>query len=319
MRYEKDGHIGWGESAPGENEGAKTPEKVIEELQRLIDTNIEGLSIYEIENRARKLKIPPCAYAGLDISLWDWTAKKSGLPLHNLLGLPMPSCKTSITLGIMNPQSVKERIPILFKNNNTKFLKVKLGSPEGIEADKSMYEQVIESTESLDVKLRVDANGGWNLNQANQMIQWLSKRKCDYIEQPLAEGEEDKLKELYPNSKLPIFVDESCRYSNDIIPYAKFVDGINLKLMKCGGITEAMRILAIAKTYGLKTMIGCMSESSISISAGASISGIIDHVDLDSHYNLNPDPASGAAMINGVTTPRIAPGHGAFLIKEPSC
>jgi L-alanine-DL-glutamate epimerase-like enolase superfamily enzyme len=83
--------------------------------------------------------------------------------------------------------------------------------------------------------------------------------------------------------------------------------------MKCGGITEALKILNIATSHGLKTMIGCMSESSVSISAGASISGIIDYVDLDSHYNLDPDPSEGASMINGVTMNRSLPGHGAKL------
>ena len=87
----------------------------------------------------------------------------------------------------------------------------------------------------------------------------------------------------------------------------------NLKLMKSGGITEGLKVLATAKAYGLKTMIGCMSESSISISAAASISGHIDHIDLDSHYNLKPDPAYGAEMIDGITMPRLSPGHGAFL------
>jgi muconate cycloisomerase len=115
---------------------------------------------------------------------------------------------------------------------------------------------------------------------------------------------------------VPIFVDESCRFSQNIIDYSDWVDGVNLKLMKSGGITEGLRVLATAKAFGLETMIGCMSESSISISAAASISDHIDHIDLDSHYNLNPDPASGAEMIDGVTMPRIAPGHGAFLSNK---
>ena len=93
----------------------------------------------------------------------------------------------------------------------------------------------------------------------------------------------------------------------------------SLKLMKCGGITEALRILSTAKAFGLKTMIGCMSESSISISAGASISGQIDYIDLDSHYNLDPDPAIGAKMIKGVTMPTLAPGHGAKPLNENLC
>jgi L-alanine-DL-glutamate epimerase-like enolase superfamily enzyme len=243
-------------------------------------------------------------------------AKKANMPLHAHLGLPIPKTKTSLTIGIMNPKSVKERVPLLFDNSTAKYLKIKLGSPEGIDADKIMYEQVLESSKPYNLGLRVDANGGWDTETAKHMIEWLSKRQCDYVEQPIAQGKERDLKTLYENRLLPIFVDESCRFSQNIIEYSEWVDGVNLKLMKSGGITEGLRVLATAKAHGLETMIGCMSESSISISAAASISGHIDHIDLDSHYNLKPDPASGAKMINGVTVPRIAPGHGAFLKNE---
>lgn len=315
VKVEKDGIVGWGESVPGET-GAQNANEIIKELEKLISIGIDVKSISEIEYLSRKLKISPCSYAGLDIALWDWKAKKAEMPLHDILGLPLPKIKTSLTLGIMSPQSVKKRIPLLFENNSAKFLKIKLGSPEGIDSDKIMYEQVLESSKPYNLGLRVDANGGWSTEDAKHMIEWLSKRECDYVEQPIALGKEKDLKTLYQNRLLPIFVDESCRISKDIIQYSQWVDGINLKLMKSGGITEGLKVLSTAKAYGLQTMIGCMSESSVSISAAASISGHIDHIDLDSHYNLNPDPGSGAEMINGITMPRIVPGHGAFLIKD---
>lgn len=315
VKVEKDGIVGWGESVPGET-GAQNANEIIKELEKLISIGIDVKSISEIEYLSRKLKISPCSYAGLDIALWDWKAKKAEMPLHDILGLPLPKIKTSLTLGIMSPQSVKKRIPLLFENNSAKFLKIKLGSPEGIDSDKIMYEQVLESSKPYNLGLRVDANGGWSTEDAKHMIEWLSKRECDYVEQPIALGKEKDLKTLYQNRLLPIFVDESCRVSKDIIQYSQWVDGINLKLMKSGGITEGLKVLSTAKAYGLETMIGCMSESSVSISAAASISGHIDHIDLDSHYNLNPDPGSGAEMINGITMPRIVPGHGAFLIKD---
>jgi L-alanine-DL-glutamate epimerase-like enolase superfamily enzyme len=312
----KDGITAWGESAPGKTEGASNADEVEKELLKLIDTGIGSLSIYEIFQRSKELNIPPCAFAAIDIALWDWKAKKARLPLNNLLGLPIPSTPTSLTIGINPPEIIKERVEMLLSNPHIKALKIKLGSPDGIEYDKSIYSQVLESTKKSNISIRVDANGGWSLDEAKLMMKWLAERKAEYIEQPLVEGEEDKLKYLFKNRPLPIFIDESCRFSEDVARHYQYVDGVNLKLMKCGGITEALRILNVAKSFNLKTMIGCMSESSISISAGASISGIIDYVDLDSHYNLDPDPSEGATMIDGITMNDNKPGHGSKLKIE---
>ena len=312
----KDGITAWGESAPGKTEGASTADEVEKCLLKLIDTGIDSLSIYEIYQRSKELNIPPCAYAAIDIALWDWKAKKAGLPLSCLLGLPVPSTPTSLTVGINPPEIIKERVEMLLSNPQIKALKIKLGSPDGIEYDKSIYSQVLESTKKSNISIRVDANGGWSLDEAKLMMKWLAERKAEYIEQPLVEGEEDKLKYLFESRPLPIFIDESCRFSEDVARHYEYVDGVNLKLMKCGGITEALRILNVAKSHNLKTMIGCMSESSISISAGASISGIIDYIDLDSHYNLDPDPSEGASMIDGITINDKKPGHGSKLKTE---
>ena len=205
---------------------------------------------------------------------------------------------------------------MIISNPQVRALKVKLGSPEGIEYDKLIYSQVIESTKKSNIAIRVDANGGWSLDEAKLMMKWLAERDAEYIEQPLVEGDEDKLKFLFEGRALPIFIDESCRFAEDVANNYQYVDGVNLKLMKCGGITEALKILNVAKSHGLKTMIGCMSESSVSISAAASITGIIDYVDLDSHYNLNPDPSEGTSMIDGVTMINSLPGHGAKLKTE---
>ena len=205
---------------------------------------------------------------------------------------------------------------MILSNPEVRALKVKLGSPDGIEYDKLIYSQVLESTKKSNVAIRVDANGGWSLDEAKLMMKWLSERRAEYIEQPLVEGDEDKLKFLFEGRPLPIFIDESCRFAEDVANNYQYVDGVNLKLMKCGGITEALKILNVAKSHGLKTMIGCMSESSVSISAGASITGIIDYVDLDSHYNLDPDPSEGTSMVDGVTMNSSLPGHGAKLKTE---
>ena len=309
----KDGITAWGECAPGRTEGAATAQEVEIHLKKLIDSKIDSLSLYEVYQRAKDLNVPACAIAGMDIAMWDWKAKKANMSLKDLLGLPTSSVPTSITVGINPPELVKERVELILQNPQIKSLKIKLGSKEGIDYDKLIYSQVIESTKNKDIAIRVDANGGWSLNEAKLMMKWLADRKAEYIEQPLVEGDEDKLQFLFAGRPLPIFIDESCRFSEDVANYYQNVDGVNLKLMKCGGITEALKILNVAKAHGLKTMIGCMSESSISISAAASISGIIDYVDLDSHYNLDPDPSDGSLMVDGITMTNSMPGHGAKL------
>ena len=312
----KDGITSWGESAPGLNEGAASSFEVEDALKKLIDSDLDNLSIYEIHQRSKDLNIPPCAYAALDTALWDWHAQKAQMPLYQFLGLPSPKTPTSLTIGINPPEVIKERVEIIISNPEVKALKIKLGSPDGIEYDKLIYSQVLDSTKNSDISIRVDANGGWSLEEAKIMMKWLSERRAEYIEQPLVEGDEDKLKYLFEGRSLPIFIDESCRFSEDVSRHYHYVDGVNLKLMKCGGITEAIKILNVAKSHNLKTMIGCMSESSVSISAGASISGIIDYIDLDSHYNLDPDPSEGCSMVNGVTMINNKPGHGSKLKTE---
>lgn len=310
------GITGWGELCPGKSEGAATAAIAQHALTEFFnaefsDTDFSARSIYQIYACAKQRGIPACALAGLDVALWDWLGKKANLPLYQLLGVGKPSVPTSVTIGINSPQVVKQRVPLLLHDTSIKSLKIKLGSPEGIEADQAMFMQVVESTKPYDVNLRVDANGGWSPADAIFMMKWLAERNTDYIEQPLAEGQESELPAIFKNRPLPIYVDESCRCAKDIIQWADNVDGINLKLMKCGGITEALRIIAVARAFNLNTMIGCMGESSMSISASAAISGLLDYIDLDSHLNLVSDPCSGAALIDGVIVPNELPGHGA--------
>jgi muconate cycloisomerase len=239
-------------------------------------------------------------------------AKRAGLPLFQLLGLPNRGVPTSVTIGINPPEVTRERVPDILRRTGAKCLKIKLGSPEGRDHDKAHFSAAAEAAAPFGAKLRVDANGGWTVEEAMMMDSWLAERGVDYIEQPLAAGQESDLPGL-AGRKLPIFLDESCRYSTDIPAWGHLTDGINLKLMKCGGITEALRIVATARAFGLKTMIGCMSESSVAIAAGAALSALFDYIDLDSHLNLNPDPARRADIHEGIITPREVPGHGAYL------
>lgn len=305
---------GIGEAAPSGAADAETPAECQQQLERFIaQVDLQNASPHDAWQAARAMDITPCAYAALDIAWWDLLARQYGLPLYRMLGLTRRSVPTSVTVGILPPDIVRERVPEILARTDTKFLKVKLGSPEGFEADKAMFSALHEITKTRRIGVRVDANGGWDLPTARMMMNWLADRGVEYIEQPLVQGREDQLPELYKKRALPIYVDESCVFSSDIPAYANAVDGVNLKLMKCGGITEALRIVATARAHGLKTMIGCMGESSISISAGASIASLFDYVDLDSHLNLLPDPAKGAVLNKGIVLPADSSGHGAQL------
>ncbi|MGX0902673.1 L-alanine-DL-glutamate epimerase-like enolase superfamily enzyme [Roseovarius sp. MBR-79] len=302
---------GWGEMAPGASEGAATVAEGQAQLEAFCANGLPG-SIHETWEAAQAAGVAPCALAALDMALWDLRAKEAGMPLFRLLGLPRRGVVSSVTVGINPPEVVRERVPLLLARG-ARALKIKLGSPEGCEADKAMFAAVLEAAEGSGAALRVDANGGWSLADARHMMGWLAARGVEYVEQPLVRGAEDQLPSLFKDRALPVFVDESCRFASDIPAYADAVDGVNLKLMKCGGITEALRIVATARALGLKTMIGCMGESSVAIAAGASLSALFDYIDLDSHLNLDPDPAKGAPFVDGVTLPEDRPGHGGAL------
>lgn len=308
-------HVGLGECAPG----AGYDETLAGVAQAFLDQHcpdreLPDVSIHDMWVFWREREIPMPALAALDIALWDLKAKQLHSPLYKMLGLSKWQAPTSVTIGINPPEITRERVPEILSSTGGKSLKIKLGSPEGIDHDKAHFEAAREAAAPFGPKLRVDANGGWSADTARHMMGWLAERGVDYVEQPLAEGNEDGLPSIFEKRPLPIFVDESCRLSNSIPKWAYCVDGINLKLMKCGGITEALRIVATARAHGLKTMIGCMGESSIAIAAGASIGCLFDHIDLDSHLNLNPDPAQGLTLVDGVVTLSDAPGHGASLV-----
>ena len=306
---------GLGEAAPGNLTGADTAQLCQTQIEAFLDACPEALdSPHDGWLLAREQGLASCAWAAVDIALWDLLAKRARQPLFRLLGLPRRAVATSVTVGILPPDVVRERVPEILSRTGARYLKVKLGSPEGLDADRAMYAAVVEAAADFEVVVRVDANGGWDLDAARQMIDWLKDRGCDYVEQPLHFNADDQLPELFSRRSLPIFVDESCHVAADVPRLAGAVDGVNLKLMKCGGITEALRIVAAARAHGLQTMIGCMGESSVAIGAGASIGALFDHIDLDSHLNLLPDPAQGLSMHSGVVTvSENSHGHGAAL------
>ncbi len=254
------------------------------------------------------------ARAALEMALHDWMGRRIGLPVYQLLGGDLSRIvPTSVTIGINLPDVVRERVPELLERTGARSLKIKLGSPNGLEADQAMFSVVRESTPP-GIALRVDANGGWSVEGARRMLRWLAERGVEYVEQPLPLGQEADLPAVHKDAPLPLFADESCRTAADVPLLAGCVDGVNLKLMKAGGIREGLRVIHAARAHGLKVMMGCMSESSLAIAASAHLSPFADYLDLDSHLNLLPDPFTGLRWTEGRVLPGDGPGLGVTRI-----
>ncbi|HLO99739.1 MAG TPA: enolase C-terminal domain-like protein, partial [Fimbriimonas sp.] len=167
--------------------------------------------------------IDPPAMAALDIALWDLMAKRAKMPLHQYLGLPFRAVPTSVTIGLNPPEVTTERVPKILENSKAKCLKIKLGSPKGIEYDKSHFLAAKAASTPYGSILRVDANGGWSVADAIHMTQWLAQQGVDYVEQPLVEGGEGGLAEVSQHSPLPIYIDESIKFASDVPKWANSV------------------------------------------------------------------------------------------------
>ena len=313
LRVEADGIEGWGEASPfsvgGYWESIEQLLAAAEQVAILLQP-LHPLERQKIEQILQTHAIPHALRAAVDIALHDWLGKRAGLPLWRLWGLQRERIvPTTVTIGINPPNVARQRVRDWLAFTDARALKVKLGSPAGIEADMTMFEAVRQETPEA-VKLRVDANGGWSLPNAITMCRWLSERGVEYVEQPLPKGMEDALPELYRLSPLPVFADESCFTSADVLCLADRVHGVNIKLMKCGGLSEAWRLVHTARACGLQVMLGCYSNSSLANTAAAHLSPLADHIDLDSHLNLVDDPFVGATFQEGRILPNDLPGLG---------
>jgi L-Ala-D/L-Glu epimerase len=315
-----DNITGWGEAVPFTIGSQVQSFDLIIAALRSISPHLAAyhpLQRQSISAEMNKHQLPSAAMAAIDIALYDWFGKSVGLPLWKLWGLEREKIvPISVTVGIDTPEGARERIRGWREIFDARFLKIKLGNPLGIGADREMMLAV--KAEMPDAKLTVDANGGWNLADAISMSQWLADLGVAYLEQPLARGDEDRLVELKKVSPLPIFADESCFTSRDIPGLVDRVDGINIKLMKAGGLTEAMRTISTARAHGLQVMFGCYSDTTLANTAAAHLSPLADYLDLDSHLNLVDDPFVGAKLIDGCLTPGDLPGLGVDRIQFSS-
>lgn len=326
IKLEHEGIEGWGEASPfSTGTSPQTTETLLSALQEVAPllAKFTPCDRQQVEQVFTDVQLPSAARAGIDMALHDWLGKKAGFPLWKMWGLDRSRIvPTSVTIGINSPRSARERVRDWFGTNaandiNPKYraVKVKLGNPAGIEADKAMLIAVMEEVPT-NTQISVDANGGWSLIDAIQMCMWLKKYDIKYVEQPLSTSAPlDQYAQLYYQSPLPLFADESCFNTHDIPRLACRVHGINIKMMKSGGITEAMRMIHTAKACGLQVMFGCYSDSVLANTAAAQLSPLADYLDLDSHLNLLDDPFAGAVVENGCLMPNGRSGLGVERIE----
>ncbi len=286
----------------------------LERLTKLISTNYERLCSLDLpspEEYHQELQPilghEPFLCSAFDCAAYDLFAKKNGISTRRYIGAEISDQsslpKTSFTIGLGDIHEMVSKI----RKQPWPIYKIKLGYPKDVD----IIQAIAESTDSM---IRIDANGGWSLEEAKVNIPALHDLGVEFIEQPLPAHDDQQLSDIFDATGIPIIADESCQGPADVEKcYGKY-HGINIKLMKCGGITNARNMIKRARELNLKIMLGCMTESSIGISAAAQLMSLVDYVDLDGTMLIKRDIADGVKFVNGQVSYPDAPGHGCHLI-----
>jgi L-Ala-D/L-Glu epimerase len=301
---DSDGAFGLGEANPSRyyGENPDTVSVVLDQFAEILG-RADAWSLEAIEHEMGRLwRGNGSAKSAVSAALYDLMGKRLGVPLYKLWGLdPAAAPKTSFTIGVAPEEELRRK---LREAAEYPILKVKLGTPDDEEIIRIVRE------EAPDKILRVDANAGWTPKQALDMIVLLADQGVEFVEQPLPPENLEGMRFVRDRSPLPIIADESCLVASDIPRLAGVVDGINIKLAKCGGPREALRMVAIARAHDMRVMMGCMIETSVGITAAAHLAPLLDYADLDGAALLAADPYRGATIAGGVIAIPSGPGLG---------
>lgn len=307
----RDGAEGWGEAAPSRFYG-ETLESVAGALPRL-ERALDGCDPWHLDDAERRMRAAirwnASARTAVSVALHDLAARRLGVPLYRMLGLdPARAPLSSYTIGLAADDA--ELDARVTSAAEYPILKVKLGNPAGVACDVATIRRVRDL--APDKVLRVDANAGWTPKVAVRMSALLAELGVEFVEQPVPAGDVDGLRFVRERGALPVVADESCLDAADVarLAAAGAIDGVNLKLAKCGGLREALAIVATARAHGLLVMCGCMIETSLGITAAAHLAPLLDAVDLDGAALLAHDPYVGATIAAGVVRIPDAPGLG---------
>lgn len=303
---DRDGVEGLGEAAPNRfyGETVATVASAFEQFAPVLGS-ADSWSLESIDAQlSRALRGNGSAKGAVSAALHDIAGKHLGIPVHRLWGLdPADAPQSSFTIGIADNDGLRQRVADAVEYP---ILKVKVG--RGIERDKETVQVVRDA--APDKRIRVDANAAWTPAEAVRMTDFLADYDIEFVEQPVAQHDIEGLRFVRARSKLPIIADESCLVATDIPRLAGAVDGVNIKLAKCGSLREALRMVHTARAFGMIVMAGCMIESSLGISAIAQLAPLLDCADLDGAALLAEDPFIGARIPGGRVTLSGKPGLG---------
>ena len=300
-----EGNEGFGEAAPNKYYGESVDSVIaaLAQFKSVLDT-ADPLSLESIEaSLDRLLRGNASAKAAVSSALHDLVGKRLGLPVHKMWGLdPARAPQSSFTIAIADNDELERRVT---EARDYPILKIKLGTDRDEEIVRIVRDAGPEK------RLRVDANAGWTPKQAVRMSDFLADHGVEMLEQPVPASDIEGLRFVRKRSKLPVFADESCLTVADIAKLAGAVDGINIKLAKCGSMREALRMVHAARALDMQVMAGCMIESSLGISAIAQVAPLLDFADFDGAALLSTDPFTGASIKGGQVRLADGPGLGA--------
>ena len=293
---DENGTVGIGGAGPSSHYGETpdTVEAVLPSLLAVVEEVGDPFALDRIERRMREtVRHNPAARCAVSIALHDLLATRLDQPLYRLWGLdPTDSVESSYTIGIDDTETMRERTELALERGHGT-LKVKLGTDRDVEIVRTIRET------APDARLYVDANEAWTPREAVAKIDRLAAFDIEFVEQPVPAEHPEGLRYVYERAALPIAADESCITLEDIPRIAGQCDIANLKLMKTGGLREAVRMIHAARAHGLQVMLGCMSESNASIAAGCHLAPLLDYADLDGSLLLADDPFEGVPMDGG--------------------
>lgn len=301
-----DGVTGYGESALPPYMSGQTLETASAfldkvDLSQFSDPFETDAILSYVDSLAEGMSCPKC---GIDIALNDLIGKLLGKPLHKIWGFSADKTPcTSFTIGMDTKEVI---ITKTLEAAPYKILKVKLGSTE---KDDKMIVETIRSV--TDKPIVVDANQGWkDKHYALEMIHWLAERDIKFVEQPMPKTVFDDMAWVTERSPLPTIADESCQRWPDVARLHGVFSGINIKLIKCTGLREALRMIDTARGLGMGVMIGCTTETSCAVSAAAQLAPKVDFADLDGNLLITNDCFSGMKIVDGKITLNDLPGIG---------